>query len=587
MLLMAVLPLASGCSPAEAEAPSPKQAANERRDEQEGKRPHQRYSHNDVVAMLRADDGVVPEAPPVHPVHTMYNREAVVPPMCYTRTEGKYNPCYVCHQNQIKGRPNAMHDGVLQRAYSFSDVALTNHTLNLFEDRSERVAAISDAEILEWISQDNYSQLAPRLREAGFKGWIPDLEDLQLGPGAFDEEGFAKDGTHWVAFKYKPMPSTFWPTNGSTDDVMIRLGEPFRTDAEGRYSREVYKANLALVEANIKQLESISVRDLDEEAVGVDLDGDGELGVIDRITRTDRYVGAARTALKLPYLFPIDTEFLHSVRYVGVDDQGGITNSTRMKELRYMRRRWTTSQPQLLEAYEGEKHDKYVGNLPGYIDRGPYGLDNEMGWVIAGFIENRKGQLRVNNYEENFFCMGCHTSIGSTIDSTFSFARKVDGAEGWGYIDLRGMPDAPTLGETKGEIATYLERAGGGGEFRSNPEMEARWFSAPGVVDAAKVARATDVYELITPSRERALELNKAYRVIVEDQDYIFGRDATVTPPANVYDVVDNQTAPTLPQDRTFEWDIRLDWASAKQRAKQDDAGPAGHEMASRPIDGR
>lgn len=225
-----------------------------------------------------------------------------------------------------------------------------------------------------------------------------------------------------------------------------------------------------------------------------------------------------------------------------------------------MRKRWTVTVPQLHEAYLQERYAKDDGQLPGYIDRGPHGLDNGMGWVLAGFIENRKGQLRVANYEETLFCMGCHTSVGSTIDSTFSFARKVDGADGWGYIDLRGMPDAPNVGETRGEIATYLERAGGGGEFRSNPEMAQRFFDGARV-SPEKVAVAKDVYALITPSTERALALNKAYRVIVNDQDFIHGRDATITPPANVYDEVDDREAPTLPDDRRFDWDIRLDWS--------------------------
>src|SRR5690606_2189777 len=126
--------------------------------------------------------------------------------------------------------------------------------------------------------------------------------------------------------------------------------------------------------------------------------------------------------------------------------------------------------------------------------------------------------------EENLACMGCHSSLGSTIDNTFSFARKVDGAAGWGYIDLRGMPDAPNRGESRGEIATYLERAGGGSELRNNAEMEERWFTE-GRPDPTKLAAAKDVYDLITPSPRRALELNKAYRVIVEDQDFIYGRD--------------------------------------------------------------
>ncbi len=411
------------------------------------------------------------------------------------------------------------------------------------------------------MADDNYSDLAHRLRAVDFRGYVPDLDGLQNASRAFDDEGFARDGSHWVAFNYKPMPSTFWPTNGSTDDVMIRLAEPFRTTANGEYSRDVYQANLAIVEANIKGLTTIGVPSIDESEVGTDLDEDGRLSRIDEITRTDSYVGAARNALKLPYLYPIDTEFLHSVRYVGVDEEGNVYNPPRMKELRYMRKRWSTSVPQLFEAYEQEKHDKYVGNLPGYIDRGDHGLDNEMGWVLAGFIENQRGQLRVANYEETLFCMGCHTSIGSTIDSTFSFARKIDGAAGWGYVNLRGMPDAPTWGEDRGEIATYLERAGGGGEFRSNPEMESRWFTEPGVVDRDRVEATRDVYDLITPSRERALAMNKAYRVIVADQDFVFGRDATAAPPTNVYQEVDNTTAPTLPPDRVYEWDIRLDWS--------------------------
>ena len=545
--------------------------------ETDSRRPHERYSHEDVLALLRSDDAVVPARPPVHPVHTVYNREAIIPPMCYTRTEGRHNPCYVCHQERIPGRPNEMDDGALQRVYSFSEVALTHHWKNLFEDRTERIAAISDREILDWVARENYTELAPRLEARGFRGYVPDLANLHLAAEAFDDEGFALDGSGWVAFRYKPMPSTFWPTNGATDDVMIRLAEPFRSDGEGHPSRDVYKANLALVEANIKGLDSIAVSGVDERAFGEDLDGDGELGRIDRITRTGAYVGGARRHLKLPFLYPIDTEFLHSVRYVGVDEQGNVYNPPRMKELRYMRKRWTMTVPQLFEAYEGERQAKIVGDLPGYIDRGDYGLDNEMGWVIAGFIENRQGRLRVANFEETLFCMGCHTSIGSTIDNTFSFARKIDGPAGWGYIDLRGMPDAPSMGETRGEIATYLERAGGGGEFRSNPEMEKRWFSSPGVVDAARVAAAPDVYALITPSRERALALNKAYRLIVEDQDFLYGRDATATPPPNVYEVVDMATAPTLPPERAYRWDIRLDWSRAM---------PAEPAATTRTVDG-
>ncbi|NJO35263.1 MAG: hypothetical protein HC869_21400, partial [Rhodospirillales bacterium] len=78
---------------------------------------------------------------------------------------------------------------------------------------------------------------------------------------------------------------------------------------------------------------------------------------------------------------------------------------------------------------------------------------------------------------------------------------------------------------------------------------------------------AEQAHELIlgevAPSRERALALNKAYRTIVADQDYVFGRDAVIVPPRNVYDEVDPETAPTLRADRFFPWDMRLDWDAA------------------------
>lgn len=518
-----------------------------------------------LLSELQRADSVRPPVPPIHPVSTVYNREAVVPPQCYTRTEGIFNPCYVCHQDRIPGRENVMNDAALQADYSFSELGQTNHWKNLFEDRTARVAAISDDEILRYIAQDNYSDLALRLREVAFKGWIPDLKDLPAAAAAFDAEGFARDGSHWVAFNYKPFPSTFWPTNGSTDDVMIRLPALYRTNSAGAYSRAIYQANLAILEAVIKGIDEIECLPLDERDVGVDLDHDGQLGLIRRIRKVDAYVGAATEAFLDRHLYPEHTEFLHTVRYVGPDGRP----STRMKEVRYMRKWRAFSKPVYARRYQLESFEKEAGNLPGYANIGDHGLDNGSGWAIQGFIEDRRGRLRVSTYEENLFCMGCHNSVGATIDKTFSFARKVDGAAGWRYIDLKGMPDAPNRGETRGEILTYLERVGGGSEYRHNSEMAARWFKPDGTVDHARVQAAPDVHALITPSPARALTLNKAYRTIVEDQDFIFGRDATVDPPRNVYERIDNVKTPTLPESRVFAWDIVLDWKSASDRGSK------------------
>ena len=532
--------------------------------------------HERVLAYVRDAGEVVPRPlPELHPAATVFNHEAIVPPQCYTRTEGRFNPCYVCHQAAVPGRENRMEDADLQVAYSFSDVGMKNHWRNLFEDRRAAVEAIDDAEILAWIDQDNYSALPQRLTAAGFQGWIPDLEHLERGAGAFDDEGFARDGSDWVAFNYKPFPSTFWPTNGATDDVMIRLPETFRRDGQGRYSRDVYRANLAIVEAAIKGFEAISTPPVDERRVGADLNGDGALDTVTEITAVHGFVGAAEPEFLDTYLYPEGTEFLHTVRYLGIAADGTIVPSRRMKEVRYMRKWVAYRKVVYARTYQLEAFEKELGHLPQYIHLGDRGLDNKFGWSVQGFIEDRRGELRAATFEENLFCMGCHTSVGSTIDKTFAFPRKVDGAAGWGYIDLHGMPDAPNVGETAGEIATYLGRVGGGSEFRHNPEMTARWFRPDGTLDRARVARARDVYELIAPSVERALALNKAYRVIVGEQDYLYGRDPTTHAPANVYREIDNAEAPTLPASLAYPWDIRLAWGQ-RDRESEAPAAAAG-----------
>lgn len=520
--------------------------------------------HEQALQHIRKQDGVITKPlPHLFPTAYTFNQEAVIPAQCYTKTAGKFNPCYVCHQNEVKGRENKMNDGGLQLAYSFSEVGETNHWHNLFEDRSRKVAEISDDEIDQWIQQDNYSGLAKKLIASEFIGWIPDLKDLHLGAAAFDEYGFAKDGSHWVAFNYKPFPSTFWPTNGSTDDVMIRLHERFRTNQDGEYSQDVYMANLAITEAVVKGFDSISTIPVDENKIGVDLNEDGKLSLVDEITKLDSYVGAGKDTFIDTYLYPVGTEFLHTVRYVGRNAENEVTTSVRMKEVRYMKK-WVDSHKHTYErGYFLEALAKERGELPRFKLLGDHGLDNEFGWTVQGFIEGHDGELRTLSYEENLACMGCHSSIGATIDKTFSLPRKVDGAEGWGYINLKGMADVPNIGESKGEIATYFERVGGGGEFRSNPEMFARWFNEDGSVNHARVHQAADVYDLITPSLQRARELNKAYRIIVGEQKYIYGRDATVVPPVNVYAEIDNDTAPTLPERLHFDWDIRLDWRNA------------------------
>lgn len=504
-----------------------------------------------------------------NPSQTIHNPEAVIPPQCYTKHEENFNPCITCHQSYAFGsRPNAMNDLGLQMEYAFSETGLINHWENLFEDRSERIAQISDSDILNYINTDNYSPFISQLKRMDdWQGPIPELTNLALGKDAFDDQGFAKDDSHWVAFNYKPLPSTFWPTNGSTDDVMIRLPKAFRTsncseasiEESQNYSRNAYQANLAIVEMAIKDLSQLSTPSINEKTLCQDLNSNGILeDSVREILRPLNYVGAANNISVKTMLYPKDTEFLHTVRYVGVSNNGDIIVPPRMKEVRYMRKHVFLSSASLLSAYGNEQQEKIDGQLPKYEYREDRGMSNNFGWTLLGFIEDKNGQLRTQDSEETLFCMGCHSTIGTTIDQTFSFSRKVTGENGWGYINLKGMADVPTLGRDIGEIAHYLETVGGGNEFRQNDEMTEKWFNPDGSLNSDKLADS-DVYTLITPSPERALALNKAYLTIVQDQDYIYGRDANLTPAVNVHRSI-NEHTPTLAPNKVQAWDIRLDW---------------------------
>jgi hypothetical protein len=483
------------------------------------------------------------------------NLEAPIPPQCYTKTEGRANPCWMCHTRS--SWPNARNDWDLQAAYSFSDAGKRNHWDNLFQDRRAAIATITDDVILAWIEQDNYAPLRAALAErdpSDYRGFRPDL-DFAAG---FDEHGFARDGSHWRAFRYKPFPGAFWPSNGSADDVMIRLPEAFRTDASGRPSQEVYKANLALLEASMGADPQVVDADLrwpiepiDERAAGIDLDGDGELEpeVRELVALPQHFAGAAAEQRVRRGLYPEGTEFLHSVRYL--DPDGG--PATRMKELRYSVRFKTLTDTAIERAYQREDEEKREGSLPQFGGNPLTGLSNAFGWRLQGFIEDAEGRLRVQTEEETYFCMGCHSNLGVTADQSFAFPRKLPGADGWAYQDLRGIPDVPLVGHTRGEIATWAERALAGDEFRSNDELRERLLG-----DTSSFA---DIAELLAPSPARALLLDKAYLVIVREQSFVRGRDPVVEPLANVHRTIEVETTGLSEAERVWlDGRVQLAW---------------------------
>ena len=90
-----------------------------------------------------------------------WNQAAYIPPQCYTDTISDnrvYNPCFACHTESRA--PNYINDSDLQTEYSFPKPARMNPWVNLFRDRSMEIAAISDANILHWVRQDNYPRLS-------------------------------------------------------------------------------------------------------------------------------------------------------------------------------------------------------------------------------------------------------------------------------------------------------------------------------------------------------------------------------------------------------------------------------------------
>lgn len=493
------------------------------------------------------------------------NLEASVPPQCYTKTAGVSNPCWTCHT--VSTDPNFQTDHGLQEEYSFSDFALTNRWENLFRDRSEAIAKIGDTEALSWIRTDNYTPLRAALAaRPDFPGYKLDL-DLRRG---FDLEGFARDGSGWRALRYKPFPGTFWPTNGSTDDVMIRLPRALRT-VDGAESRAIYKVNLAILEATIaadpdtetSRLDR-EIEPVDERAAKIDLDGDGVLATAVRLRGLPRrYAGDGREIAVQRYLYPEGTEFLHTVRYVDPDSPSLL--SARIKEVRYSRKIRFLDNWALLRSYEKEAEDKDEGLVPIFTGDPRVGLVGDLGWQLQGFIEDERGRLRLQTEEEHRFCMGCHGPIGVTVDATFTLARKVPGAGGWRHQDLRGIADVPQAGHPDPEIFTYLKRVGGGDELRANTEMLARYFPG-GRLDEAAVRRAApggdrDIAALLTPSRERAILLAKAYMTIVREQSFELGRDPLPSPPANVHRTIENGSTDLGRTGKVFhDGRLWLDW---------------------------
>jgi hypothetical protein len=290
---------------------------------------------------------------------------------------------------------------------------------------------------------------------------------------------------------------------------------------------------LAIIEALIKCTD-VAIDPTDESLYGVDLNKDGTLGeattvVYDWVPTEGRhmnYVGDAHALQEegvvslAAGLFPEGTEFLSTLRYLDVTDEGRVRLSERMKEVRYLRKRKWLTYPELHMI--GLNEDKEKHDFPDRLDL-PFGdrergLSNGKGWVAQGFIEDADGQLRPQTVSETMTCTGCHGGMGVTADSVVSFVRKLDssmhqrGWFHWSQKDLNGVNEPKAAFEAAGtqyEYSYYLMYSLAGDEYRANSEIVGNFFDTEGKLrpDMA-TALHDDVATVLYPSAERALTLN-------------------------------------------------------------------------------
>ncbi len=508
--------------------------------------------------------------------HIVKHPSAYISQMCYTKTKdaqgNAHNPCYACHINNRP--PNyVMDDEKLQASYNFPAPALKNPYSNHFKDFSKDVAKITDDEIKAYVNESNYFDakgeitLAKKLKDlpkewdfdkdGKWDGYIPDCYYN------FDDDGFDKrpDGSYsgWVAFAYMPFLGTFWPTNGSMDDVLIRLPKEFYTTVDSdKFNKLIYRVNLAIVESMIKR-ESIKIDAVDERVFGVDLDKDGILDIANQITyewapnegKNMSYVGRAKLLLQdgrvhiAAGLYPEGTEFLHSVRYVGSNKEGDIHFPARMKELRYAKKNYwltyaTLQNKGLATLQEKDLDPDKLETFTGNMERG---LGSGQGWVYQGFIEDKYGDLRPQSYEETLNCMGCHTGVGVTTDTTYAFPRKLDDFRGgwyhWSQKDLKNVPENRYKDGTW-ELTNYLKLNDSGDEFRQNSEVKSKFFDFNDHLKSDMIEKLhKDVTLLLYPSHHRAIMNNKAYLALVKTQKFIDGKAAHIKPFKNIHKEVE------------------------------------------------
>jgi hypothetical protein len=412
-----------------------------------------------------------------------FNEDPAIPVQCWIETGyGTQNACKYCHSNyltEIK-HGNNFPIGEDQILYSFQSPNLNRinwenviYPQNIDRRLAQQGTSIPSSEDnLRYVRTDNWRSAYRSARQAGDLSWnnlkqenyplqlFPALNPNHLYPnktddptdsgahGFIDPEGFVRDEkgepTGWRAVNFFPY-AIFTPLTGSVSGIYIRLPELFRTN-NGIVSLDIYRKNLDILEKNIKN----------------------------RSLATATYLGDAAGVPVEKGFYPVGTEFAHPLHYVDLRADGesgrvldGVrrnkavdyefpgTRSKRVKEIRYMYKWKTVTLDDIGEKKSDEEPFVYGKAWKGWID-------NHSGWILAAYIENREGQLRPQTTEELLQCLGCHSSVGNTIDAVWSFQRKLEGPEGWQEMNY-GQYDSRRPNETR--LRDYLNETAGKGEM--------------------------------------------------------------------------------------------------------------------------
>ncbi len=416
-----------------------------------------------------------------------YNEDPAIPPQCWIETGyGTQNACKYCHTDYLAAieHGNNFPIGEDQILYSFPTANLNRILWRniLFPQeiekrlRSEGISLPNFNEV-NYIRKDNWRKAFYKARSNGNSNWLnkdtenknwilfPSLNPDDLFPynaenptdngthGYIDNDGFVKNKddqfTGWRAINFFPY-AIFTPLTGSVSGVYIRLPEEFMMN-DGELDILTYKRNLNLLENNIKN------QDPEQKYY---------------------YGDASHIEVKKGF-YPLNTEFAHPLHYVDLKADGSAgmeseavvgnsgkdysfpgTRSKRVKEIRYMYKWKDVDLADLGDDEEEEEEEEVYETFIGKENQG--WVDNGRGWIVAGYIEDRKGNLRPQTTEELAQCVGCHGNVGNTVDAIWSFQRKLPGELGWKEMDY-GKYDPDSTIFTK--LQDYRYENSGMGEF--------------------------------------------------------------------------------------------------------------------------